>query len=266
MTAPTTDGIVATGIGDQEVGEITEILDRDASMPLYLQLAGLLRGKIKRGEWRSGQKIPSENELNRLYGVSRMTARQVLAQLVSEDLLFRVQGKGTFVAQPKISTRSPAYQGIREQLEGMGYAVATRVLAKNVVPADERVARALRVTPGEPVHEIRRVRTLSDAEPISLHTSYVPERLAPHLDVDDLVNRQLCVVLEVDHGLRMSKVSESLESTLPNAHEARDLRIGRTTPLLLLTHEISDPSGRLFEFSRILFRGDKVRLQFHYDL
>lgn len=264
MIAPTANGIVGPGMGSTE--EIGEILDRDASIPLYLQLAGLLRGKIKRGEWRSGQKIPSENELNRLYGVSRMTARQVLAQLVSEDLLFRVQGKGTFVAQPKISTRSLAYQGIREQLEGLGYAVGTRVLANAVVPADERVARALRITPGERVHEIRRVRTLSDDEPISLHTSYVPERLARDLDVDDLVERQLCEVLEVDHGLRMSKVSESLESTLPNAQEARELRIGRTTPLLLLIHEIADPSGRLFEFSRILFRGDKVRLQFHYDL
>jgi GntR family transcriptional regulator len=263
VTAPTTNGIAERSV---EGGEMTEILDRDASIPLYLQLADLLRGKITRGEWRSGQKIPSENELNRLYGVSRMTARQVLAQLVSEDLLFRVQGKGTFVAQPKISTRSPAYRGIREQLEGMGYAVGTRVLATAVVPADERVARALRVTPGERVHEIRRVRMLSDDEPISLHTSYVPERLAPRLDLDDLVERQLCVVLEADHDLRMSKVSESLESTLPNAQEARDLQIGRTTPLLLLTHEIADPSGRPFEFSRILFRGDKVRLQFHYDL
>ena len=157
----------------------TETLDRDASMPLYLQLAGLLRGRIERGEWKPGQKIPSENELNRLYGVSRMTARQVLAQLVNEDLLFRVQGKGTFVAHPKISTRSPAYMGIREQLEGMGYAVETKVLANEVVPADERVARALQIMPGEPVHEIRRVRLIADDEPISLHTSYVPERLAP---------------------------------------------------------------------------------------
>ena len=76
----------------------SEMLDRDASMPLYLQLAGLLRGRIERGEWQAGQKIPSENELNRLYGVSRMTARQVLAQLVSEDLLFRVQGIFNLVA------------------------------------------------------------------------------------------------------------------------------------------------------------------------
>ncbi len=91
-----------------------------------------------------------------------------------------MQGKGTFVAHPKISTRSPAYKGIREQLEGMGYAVATKVLANKVVPADERVARALRIPLGERVHEIRRVRLLADDEPISLHTSYVPERLAPH--------------------------------------------------------------------------------------
>ena len=244
----------------------SETLDRDASMPLYLQLAGLLRGRIERGEWQAGQKIPSENELNRLYGVSRMTARQVLAQLVNEDLLFRVQGKGTFVAHRKISTRSPAYMGIREQLEGMGYAVATEVLATNIVPADERVARALRIMPGERVHEIRRRRLLPDDEPISLHTSYVPERLAPRLGAEDLVTRQLCVVLEEDHGLRMSKVSESLESTLPNAQEARTLRIRRATPLLLLVHEIADPSARVFEFSRILFRGDKLRLQFHYDL
>ena len=244
----------------------SEMLDRDASMPLYLQLAGLLRGRIERGEWQAGQKIPSENELNRLYGVSRMTARQVLAQLVSEDLLFRVQGKGTFVAHPKISTRSPAYMGIREQLEGMGYAVATKVLTNHIVPADEPVARALRVMPGERVHEIRRLRLLPDDEPISLHTSYVPVRLAPHLDARDLVDRQLCVVLEEDHGLRMTKISESLESTLPSAQEARALRIRRSTPLLLLVHEIADPSARLFEFSRILFRGDKLRLQFHYDL
>jgi GntR family transcriptional regulator len=245
---------------------VAETLDRDASLPLYVQLAALLRGRIERGEWQAGQKIPSENELNRLYGVSRMTARQVLAQLVNEDLLFRVQGKGTFVAHRKISTRSPAYMGIREQLEGLGYAVATRVLADGVVGADDRVARALRINVGESVHEIRRVRLLPDEEPISLHTSYVPVRLAPTLDAADLVGRQLCEVLEVDHGLRMSKVSESLESTLPSQQEARDLRITRTTPLLLLTHEIADPSAQLFEFSRVLFRGDKVRLQFHYDL
>jgi GntR family transcriptional regulator len=64
----------------------------------------------------------------------------------------------------------------------------------------------------------------------------------------------------------MSRVNESLESTLPSADEAKLLRIRRTTPLLLLRQEISDPTGQEFEYSRILFRGDKIRLEFQYEL
>jgi DNA-binding transcriptional MocR family regulator len=81
-------------------------LNRGGSTPLYLQLGALLRDKIKRGEWRPDQKIPSENELNRMYGISRITTRQVLEVLVHEQLLFRVPGKGTFVA-PERSAPGP---------------------------------------------------------------------------------------------------------------------------------------------------------------
>jgi len=247
------------------VAEPVGSLDRSGSTPLYIQLANVLREKIERGEWKPDQKIPSENELNRMYGISRMTARQVLAQLVNEELLFRVQGKGTFVAHRKIGTRSPAYMGIREQLEQLGYATTTRVLSSDVITADVRVAEHLKISPEDKVYQLRRVRMV-DSEPISLHTSYVPQKLAPRLAADDLVNRQLCVVLETEYGLRMSRVGESLESTLPSADEAALLRIRRSTPLLLLRQEISDARGQRFEYSRILFRGDKIRLEFHYDL
>ncbi len=242
-----------------------EPLDRGGSTPLYMQLASVLRGQIERGEWQPGQKIPSENELNRMYGISRMTARQVLAQLVSEDLLFRVQGKGTFVARPKIATRALAYMGIRQQLERMGISTTTRVLSTEVLPADTVVAAALRVRRGTLVHEIRRLR-LAEDEPISLHTSYVPRHLAAGLAGEDLVNLQLCQILEEGYELRMTKVKEALEATMASAAEAKLLRVRRTMPLLLLRQEIADPSERHFEFSRILFRGDKIRIEFHYDL
>lgn len=240
-------------------------MDRSGSTPLYVQLANLLRGKIERGEWRPDQKIPSENELNRMYGISRMTARQVLAQLVHEELLFRVQGKGTFVAHRKIGTTSPAYLGIREQLERMGHATTTKVLSSEAAPADVRVAAHLAISPDDLVYRLRRVR-LVEGEPISLHTSFVPMRLAPELAVDDLVHRQLCVILEDGYNLRINRVKESLESTLPSPEEAKLLRVRRTTPLLLLRQEISDSSGQQFEYSRIVFRGDKIRLEFQYDL
>ncbi|MFO8074735.1 MAG: GntR family transcriptional regulator [Egibacteraceae bacterium] len=119
------------------------VLDRDAATPLYVQLTDILRDEIERGLWMPDRKIPSENELHRTYGISRMTARQVIAQLVNEGLLYRVQGKGTFVAPNKISTRSPAYAGIREQLEELGYATKTMLLNMEEVAADRAVAKKL---------------------------------------------------------------------------------------------------------------------------
>ena len=103
-------------------------LNRDSAVPLYLQLADELRHKILSGEWQPEQRIPSENELNQIYSISRMTIRQVLGKLVDEGLVFRVHGKGTFVAQRKIATRSPSYYGVREQLEAQGYSTRTATL------------------------------------------------------------------------------------------------------------------------------------------
>lgn len=238
-------------------------IDRSGSTPLYAQLADLLRDKIDRREWKSGQRIPSENELARIHGISRMTVRQVLDQLVKDELLFRVQGKGTYVAHDKIAAHSPAYLGIREQLERMGYPTSTRILSTDLVPADPRIATQLHLSPNTPVHRIRRVRLIDDT-PISLHQSYVPESLAPHLDDHDLAGRQLCEVLETEYDLQMSVVKESLESTLPAGDEAKALRVRRTAPLLLLRQDVLDPAGREFEYTQILFRGDKIRLEFHY--
>lgn len=244
---------------------MVEKLDRNAATPLYIQLADVIRDKIQRGEWVADQKIPSENELNHLYGISRMTARQVLARLVDEGLLFRVQGKGTFVSRQKISTRSPSYQGIREQLEQQGYATETKVLSHNLVHADARVAAALRLEKGTSVYSIRRLRSV-DSTPISLHESFVPQSLAPDVIERDLANEQLCKVLDRDYNLQMSQITESLETTTASAAVAKLFGTRAGTPLLLLEQQIKTPNGTPFEFSRISFRGDMIRLEFHYDL
>src|SRR5659263_513529 len=101
--------------------EAVQTLDRDSAVPLYVQFETILRDNISSGRWAPGERIPSENQLNPSYGLSRMTARGVLNTLVREGVPFRGPGKGTFVAQDKIDTVSPAYRGIREQLEMLGY-------------------------------------------------------------------------------------------------------------------------------------------------
>jgi len=244
---------------------VTTALNRDSAVPLYLQLADELRGKILSGEWQPEQRIPSENELNRLYSISRMTIRQVLAKLVDEGLVFRVHGKGTFVAQEKVPTRSPTYHGVRAQLEQQGYATRTEMLSSGEVPADARLARQLDVPVGTPLSMVERLRYAEDT-PISLHKSFVPMPVAPGLLERDLTGRQLCQVLAGDYGLTMVYVHEALESTTPTQTELSALRVRRGSPLLLLEQRISDQSRRVFEYTRIKFRSDRVRLEFDYDL
>src|SRR3954465_12221385 len=179
------------------LGPMSDVLERDSATPLYVQLEQILHHRIVGGQWAPGQRIPSENELNRMFGLSRMTVRGVLTKLVNDGLLLRVPGKGTYVAPRKISAVSPAYRGVREQLEALGYATTTRLVSLALEPPSSGVREQLLLPDGGEVYVIVRVRSVQ-GDPISLPRSYVPARLAPGLDAHDVVGGQLCVVLE-DH-------------------------------------------------------------------
>lgn len=114
---------------------MTDVIERDSATPIYQQLEDIFHAKIASGEWAPEHRIPSENELNREYSLSRMTIRGVLNKLAGDGLLIRVAGKGTFVAPQKINAVSPVYKGIREQLEVLGYDIATTLISTERVPA-----------------------------------------------------------------------------------------------------------------------------------
>lgn len=241
------------------------MLDRKSPEPLYVQLDRILRKKISDGIWQPGAAVPSENELCREYGISRMTARSVISGLVREGLLYRVQGKGTFVPDAKITTRSPGYLGIRDQLEAQGYRIETQLLFFGQEAASASVAAALSCMEGESVYMIKRLRRMNGL-PISIHHSYLPAALCPDLSQIHLSEeRQLCHVLEEDFGFVTSKVQETLESVLAKKKDAALLQVEPGSPLLLLEERNFDHSGAVFEFSRIWFRGDKLKLHFEYE-
>lgn len=241
-----------------------DVIERDSAIPIYQQLEGILRARIASGEWVPGQRIPSENDLYRMYGLSRMTVRGVLNKMTGDGWLTRVPGKGTYVAPEKLSALSPAYRGIREQLEVLGYDITTRLISLDQRRAPEPVRESLRLAESETVFAITRLRSV-DGEPLSLHSSYVPARLAPTLDHLDVVAEQLCVVLEGTYGLSMHDVAESLEAVAARKTDADLLRLAQGQPVLQLTDVISDRTGLAFEYSTIIFRGDRMRLQFDYS-
>jgi GntR family transcriptional regulator len=243
---------------------MTDVLERDSATPLYAQLEQILHARIVSGQWAPGQRIPSENELNKMFGLSRMTVRGVLTKLVGDGLLVRVPGKGTYVATPKISAVSPAYRGVREQLESQGYETSTRLLSLTLETPSSGVREHLGLAEGDETYVVVRVRSVQ-GEPISLHRSYVPARLAPGLEDHDVVANQLCVVLEEHYGLPMKHVREDLEAVAVSTAEARQLGMRRGEPALQLQDVIYDALARPFEYSSIVFRGDRMRLRFDYD-
>lgn len=250
---------------EQAESSADRTLDRSSAIPLYQQLGEILRSRIEAGEWEPNTKIPSEHELNREYGLSRMTVRQVLTSLVNEGLLFRVQGKGTYVAPGKISTKSPAYTGMRQQLEDAGYKTSTELIDASVEKADKHVASHLNIGVGDEVVSITRLRRVED-EPVSLHISHVPLALAPSLLEEDSESEQLCVILDREFDLVMGRVEETLESTRASRWEGEKLSINPGEPLLLLRQQVSTPTGTPFEYTRILLRGDRIRLSYSYRL
>ncbi|MHB1315431.1 MAG: GntR family transcriptional regulator [Christensenellales bacterium] len=239
-------------------------LERSNPKPLYRQLEEIIRAKIANEEWQPKKAIPSENELSKTYGLSRMTVRCAITKFVKQGALYRIQGKGTFVAEPKISTQPLSYAGIREQLEKKGYEIATRLLRAEIVAADREVAAQLGLCEHARVYAIERVR-LIDHVPLSLHLSYIPVKLAVGLNERNLENEQMCVILQKYYHLVRGRVYETLESSLPTVEEAEVLGISCGFPLLLLKDTIYTQNEVPFEYSKVMFRGDKIKLVFEFD-
>lgn len=241
-----------------------DVLDRDSAVPLYAQIEDVLRRMLETGGWKAGQRIPSESDLQKEFGVSRMTVRGVLNLLADEGLLHRVPGKGTFVSERKIVAQSPAYQGIREQLEARGFRTETELISSGLESPSERVRGLFGLGLLGLAHQITR-RRLLEGEPVTLHQSWINPSLAPDIDVHDVVERQLCEVLSTEYSLTASRTDETLEVLMAGEGEAELLHCEPGDPLLLLRDVLTDSRGRVFECTKLLMRGDRMKLQFSFE-
>src|SRR5437588_11800459 len=122
---------------------------RNSPLPRYFQLKEIMRERIRSGEWKPGELIPSERELSEKYGISRMTARQAITELVNEGLFYREQGKGTFVSRHKITQQLIRLTGFTEDIKARGQRPSTKVLIARMQPADEASSERLRIKQGQ---------------------------------------------------------------------------------------------------------------------
>ncbi len=238
---------------------LSAAVNHNSPMPYYAQVKEALRDRIERGEWHAGEQIPGEPELCQIFGVSRTVIRQALTELVYEALIVREKGKGTFVAEPKI-TESLAQRltGFYEDMASRGEPPISRVLKQQLTPATEKVAGYLNVPVGASLVEIERLRFIHE-EPLVLVTTYVPLEKCPGLLTADLTRQSLYAFMEQNCGLVIAHGRRTLEAVGAAPRESELLQVPVGAPLMLLNSVCALEDGTPIEYYHALHRGDRSR-------
>ncbi|HEV2931880.1 MAG TPA: GntR family transcriptional regulator [Streptosporangiaceae bacterium] len=204
-----------------------------------------------------GSPVPPERELARSYGTSRTTVRQALAELVIEGRLLRMQGKGTFVAKPKVA-QLLELASYTEGMRAHGLHPQTKILHIGYVAADEELAVLLGIRPGGRALRVHRLR-LADGEPMSIDTSHLPARRFPGLRKQLERPMSLYETLRAAYGIQLAEAEETIETVLADPHDARLLGVDPGLPLLLLSRHAYDVTGEPVEWAQSWYRGDRYK-------
>ena len=204
-----------------------------------------------------GSPLPPERTLAERYGTSRTTVRQALAELVIEGRLQRIQGKGTFVAKPKVAQELQLVS-YTEDMRHHGLNPETRILDIGYVAADDRLGELLAARPGGRLLRIHRLR-LADGEPMSIDTSHLPARRFPGLRRELSRHRSLYETLATAYEVHLAEAEETIETVLATPHDAQLLGVDVGLPLLLLSRHAFDENGEPVEWAQSLYRGDRYK-------
>jgi GntR family transcriptional regulator len=238
---------------------VARALDGNGPQPLYAQVRQLLIDDLRDGDIQPGARLPSERELCERLGVSRVTIRRALSELVAEGVLESSAGRGWFASHGRISEPPNELLSFSNMASVRGVSTRARTLLQTVRPATLDEAEELAIAPGADLFEIERVRLLDEVA-VALDRSRVPLALAPALATADLDTGSLFAVL-ADAGIKPSFAACSVEAIPADERVSELLGLAVGGPVLVVSQRMLDQNDRPVELGRIVYRGDRYRFQ-----
>jgi GntR family transcriptional regulator len=226
-----------------------------ARVPRYYEVKQQLRSRIDRLP--AGTALPAERVLSEEFGTSRTTVRQALLELAVEGRIVRHQGRGTFVAPPK-ELLPLQLRSFTDEWRARGRTPSSRLLDARTEPAEDTVADALGIEPGTEVFRFERLRA-ADHTPMAIEVVYLEASRFPDLDASMSDHTSLYELLRTRWSLQPADAQQTIETVPASPQVASILQTDPGTPMLLLTRTTKDTDGRVFEFVRSLYRGDRYR-------
>lgn len=239
-------------------------IDTRTKLPLYHLIENSLRAIISRGDIAPGEMLPPESELARSYGVSRLTVRRALDELVRENWLSRRHGVGTFVEKPARATITASKLSFTEQMKAVGRRPGSRLLEKCRIPASPDIARLLKLEPGTPLVKIVRLR-LADEIPILHETAFLPLDLIPGLDQFEWDPQDsLYRLLREKYRLVVTGLDHTIKPALLTSAQAGYFHVRAGLPSLISEIVAFTDDGRPVEYSLSVSNGDKGEFYFRF--
>ena len=208
------------------------MLKQDAMTPLYVQLMDTVEKDIKSGRYKPGDKIMTESEMAKTYGVSLITVRKAIGSLMEKGLVVRKQGKGTFVTKPKFSRNIKRLQSFSEMCEQMGVVPGAHMLENKIVDADEKIAARLGIETGSKVIFISRLR-FADSEPVVIEKNYFPLKYAFLLEAQ-FEDNSLFDYLKEKAGMQVTSSEKLIELCRATQEEAKLLEVRKGDYLMFV--------------------------------
>lgn len=233
-----------------------------ALIPHYRQIEQALRARL--AALRPGERLPSDIELCREFGVSRMTARTAMQRLADEGLVQRIPGRGTFAVAPPAHRYADRLMAFSHEMRRQGREPSSRVLGREIRPSSALEAGALELRPGDPVVAIRRLRCADDL-PIAVETAVLVGRLARTVMGADLEAGSLHEALE-QAGVRLRRGTATITAEPATDDDARLLGIARREPLLVERRTIVDAAGRPVETTESRYPGERYALDVRFEV
>lgn len=237
--------------------QTSPVLDKQHPTPLYCQLKEVILSRIESGQWQPGMQLPSERELCEQFRISRITVRQALAELEMEGRLVRDQGRGTFIAPPRIAQHLTRLTGFTQDMQARGQKPGSVVLRLALTRATAPVAHRLRLdAQHRNVIVLQRLR-MASGEPVAVETAHLSEKLCRGILNEDLSNQSLYQLLAQKYHVTPTRAEQQLEAVPCPTGEAKLLGIAKGRPVLRLYRTTYSQNDDPFETVESYYRGDK---------
>ena len=226
---------------------------------LYFQLYDILYREIKEGRYKPGDLLPTENDLVKRYGISRITVRKALDLLFGDGLIAKRRGYGTYVQNPKVEQTLTQVLHFSNEMEKRGLRTSTSMLANKVLPAHKTIAEALAIHEGTDLIQVSRLRYADDI-PMCMENAFLIRERCPRVAEEDFSTQSLRTFLVENYNIVWNHARQKIFAVKATARLARQLKVGAGDPFIYVERVSFDQLGTPGEYLQAYYRGDSYYL------